>query len=48
MTTATLETFKNITDTKTQCHHCMIEKYLKQNDLWNQELELLYNQEACN
>ena len=47
MTTATLEKIESTNDTKMQCHHCMTEKYLKQNDLWDQELELLYNQETC-
>ena len=47
MTTATLERIENTTEIEHQCHHCMAEKYLKQNGLWDQELEFLYTQEAC-
>ena len=47
MTTLILEKAKRTSKSQIQCHHCLLEKYLRQNNLWDQELELLYNQETC-
>ena len=47
MVTATLEKPISREENMEMCHHCRIEKSLKRLNIWDSELETLYNQQPC-
>ena len=47
MVTATLEKPISMEKDMKMCHHCRVEQSLKKMNLWDSELENLYNRQNC-
>ena len=47
MVTATLEKPISREEDMKMCHHCRVRKSIQKINLWDSELEILYNSETC-